>query len=169
VTDAGAGNTSLSIGPSATSGNIVIGAALGTGDVSIAAAQSAGGTVTIGSSSTATSIGGTLSCTGVGFLGGGISYIANDAASLSLTGTYNYMLFIKCGVTATQTITLPAAPPTNQYISFRVIKGAGGTVVIQGNGKQIYPNNSITNVASVTLNNSQAFNIFYDSVEWVEY
>lgn len=169
VTDAGSGATSLSIGPSATSGNIVIGSALGTGDISIATAQTATGTVTIGSSSTATSIGGTLSCTGVGFLGGGISYIANDAASLSLTGTYNYMLFIKCGVTATQTVTLPAAPPTNQYITFRVIKGAGGTVTVQGNGKNIYANNQIASAASATLNNSQSFKIYYNGIEWTEY
>ena len=78
------------------------------------------------------------------------------------------MLFIKCGVTASQTVTLPAAPVTNQYISFRVIKGSG-TVVIQGNGKQFYANNQIASVSSVTLNNSQAFNIFYTGVEWVEY
>jgi hypothetical protein len=44
VTDATAGNTSLAIGPSAVNGNIVIGAALGVGDVSIATAQASGGT-----------------------------------------------------------------------------------------------------------------------------
>ena len=59
LTDAGAGSTSLSIGPSAKNGNIVIGAALSAGDISIAAAQASGGTVTIGSANTATTLNGT--------------------------------------------------------------------------------------------------------------
>ncbi len=58
LTDAGAGSTSLSIGPSAVNGNIVIGGALSAGDVSIAAAQASGGTVTIGSANTATTLNG---------------------------------------------------------------------------------------------------------------
>lgn len=137
------------------------------GTLSLGTATATG--VTIGASTIPTTINGTLTCTGVGILGGGTSYIQNDVASLSLTGTYNYMLFIKCGVTAVQTVTLPVSPPTNQYISFRCIKGAGGTVSVAGNGKQIYANNGITSASSVTLNNSQSFKIFYDGVEWVEY
>jgi hypothetical protein len=63
VTDAGAGNTSLAIGPSATSGNIIIGASLGVGDVAIGAFQSTGGTITLGSASTVTTLNGTTTLT----------------------------------------------------------------------------------------------------------
>jgi len=65
VTDAGAGNTSLSIGPSAINGNILIGAQLGVGDITIGGAQIAGGTITLGSASTATTSAGTLTSTGL--------------------------------------------------------------------------------------------------------
>ena len=60
ITDAGASNTSLSIGASATSGNIVIGATLGTGDVTIGGSQASGGTITLGSSNTVTTVPGNL-------------------------------------------------------------------------------------------------------------
>jgi hypothetical protein len=54
ITDASAGSTALSIGPSVLNGNIVIGASLGIGDVSIGGAQSVGGTITLGSANTVT-------------------------------------------------------------------------------------------------------------------
>ena len=59
VTDATAGNTSLSIGPSAVNGNILIGAALGVGDITIGGAQITGGTITLGATNTVTTLNGT--------------------------------------------------------------------------------------------------------------
>ena len=59
--DTTAGTTGLSIGSTLVNGNIVIGAALGQGDISIAAAQTANGTVTIGSSVSTTTINSNLS------------------------------------------------------------------------------------------------------------
>jgi hypothetical protein len=61
LADTDAGTTALAIGPNVVNGNIVIGAALGQGDVSIGTAQTSGGTVTIGSGSTLTSFGGDVS------------------------------------------------------------------------------------------------------------
>jgi hypothetical protein len=52
--DTSAGTTALAIGPNAVNGNIVIGASLGVGDVSIGGSQSVGGTITLGSANTVT-------------------------------------------------------------------------------------------------------------------
>jgi hypothetical protein len=56
--------TALSIGSNVVNGNIVIGSALGVGDISIASAQAIGGTVTIGSANSETTINGTTKLIG---------------------------------------------------------------------------------------------------------
>jgi hypothetical protein len=93
ITDAGAGSTSLSIGPSVVNGNIIIGAALGVGDVAIGGAQSAGGTITLGSANTATTNAGSFT------VGAGTSFrcviMVRNAGSTSA---------------ASGTITIPGAP-----------------------------------------------------------
>ena len=164
--------TTLKLGSNITTVNIEIGGALTSGDIIIGNNNTTGATITIGKPLTETTINGTLTTTNAGILGGGISYIQFDAATLSLTGTYSYMLFVKCGVTASQTITLPAAPKVNQYITFRVIKGSGGTVTINSGSTpstNIYQNTSITAVSSVILANSWAFNIYFDGTQWMEH
>jgi hypothetical protein len=61
LVDTAAGTTALIIGGSnVVNGNIVIGASLGVGDISIGTTQISGGTVTIGSSAGATTIGSDL-------------------------------------------------------------------------------------------------------------
>ena len=64
-------------------------------DIIIGNNNTTGATITIGKPLTETPINGTLTTTNAGILGGGISYIQFDAATLSLTGTYIYMLFVK--------------------------------------------------------------------------
>jgi len=127
VTDAGAGSTSLSIGPSAVNGNIIIGAALGVGDVAIGGAQSAGGTITLGSANTATTnagsftvgagtsfrcvimernVGSTSSATGTITITGAPSALGNPLvfASINATTTSN-PYFINVQPTGTNTFT----------------------------------------------------------------
>lgn len=60
LVDTAAGTTGLSIGSTLVNGNIVIGAALGQGDISIGTAQTSSGSITIGSGDSVTSIGGNL-------------------------------------------------------------------------------------------------------------
>jgi hypothetical protein len=61
LVDTAAGTTAMIIGgPTLVNGNIVIGASLGVGDISIGTTQISGGTVTIGSSTGATTIGSNL-------------------------------------------------------------------------------------------------------------
>ena len=86
ITDAGAGSTSLAIGPSAVNGNIIIGAALGVGDVSIGGAQSAGGTITLGSVNTATTNAGSFTV-GVGTSFRCVIMGRNVGSTSSATGT----------------------------------------------------------------------------------
>ena len=93
ITDAGAGSTSLSIGPSAINGNIIIGAALGVGDVSIGGAQSAGGTITLGSVNTATTNAGSFTV-GVGTSFRCVIMVRNAGSTGAASGT----------------ITIPGAP-----------------------------------------------------------
>ena len=127
ITDAGAGSTSLSIGPSAINGNIIIGAALGVGDVSIGGAQSAGGTITLGSVNTATknagsftvgvgtsfrcvimgrNVGSTSASSGTITIAGAPSAFGNPLvfASINATTTSN-PYFINVNPTATNTFT----------------------------------------------------------------
>ncbi len=148
VADTTAGTTALSIGPSVNNGNIVIGAALGVGDVSIASTQSTGGTVTIGSVNTATTISGTLTASGsvvlpsggingtTGILSGKNGYGQGGTVTISATTINSTYLYIITGTTS-QTITLPTTATEYQIIIIRSIVnnvGIGATNTITAGG-----------------------------------
>jgi len=89
--DTASGITALTIGSNVINGNIVIGSALGIGDVSIASAQAIGGTVTIGSANSETTINGTTKLTGPlnvnSSTGSTDQYLASQGASTPIWKT----------------------------------------------------------------------------------
>jgi hypothetical protein len=110
LVDTTAGTTALEIGSKVAIGNIVIGAALGQGDISIGANQTSGGTITIGSDSSATEINGALTTTGLitadgGLTIGGANGITLASSSYTPTssqlGYYSGVTNIALTVTAT--------------------------------------------------------------------
>ena len=138
ITDAGAGATSLAIGPSATSGNIIIGAALGVGDVSIGAFQSSGGTITLGSSNTVTTLNGVVS-TGIGFLAGKTAIeINNGTRTLPVTTSgINQDYFYINNSGSVSTITLPPVL-ANQIVNIKHNGTAASLTVARSGSSTIF-------------------------------
>ena len=102
-------DSELTIGSTLTANNIIIGSALGVGDISIAAAQASGGTVTIGSANTVTSFAGGLTLGSSKYITtshsgtitlptstqvGGIVSGASISTTIPTTGTYSSMASI---------------------------------------------------------------------------
>jgi hypothetical protein len=118
--DTSAGTTALSIGPNAVNGNIVIGAQLGVGDVSIGGTQSAGGTITLGSANTVIN-------SSVGVLSGNTAF-SIVSASFTIPSSINRDYYIFCNANAANyTITMPARL-VNQVIHFRNFSGRTLTI-----------------------------------------
>jgi hypothetical protein len=97
LVDTDAGTTALEIGSKVVNGNIVIGAALGQGDISIGTNQSSGGTVTIGSNSSATELKGSIS------LNGNVSAVGNVSIGSNKTVFTTAGQQLRLGYTTTQT------------------------------------------------------------------
>jgi hypothetical protein len=87
----------LEIGSKVINGNIVIGAALGQGDISIGTSQTSGGTVTIGSTSTATELKGCSS------LNGNVSAVGNVSIGSNKTVFTTAGQQLRLGYATTQT------------------------------------------------------------------
>jgi hypothetical protein len=110
VADTTAGTTALSIGSSVVNGNIVIGAALGVGDIIVGGAQTTGGTVTIGSTNTATTNSGTLTSTGLITANAGLTLGSGQGIAC---GTTSYApTSSQIGYYLTASVTAIAAPST---------------------------------------------------------
>jgi hypothetical protein len=153
VTDASAGSTSLAIGPSAINGNIIIGAALGVGDVAIGGAQSAGGTITLGSVNTATTNVGSFT------VGAGTSFrcvimVRNAGSTSAASGTItipgapsafgNPLVFASLNITTTSNPYFINVNPTNTntFTYYKTFYNRSGTTF----------NNAIAGATGETFN-----------------
>ncbi|AIW01903.1 MAG: hypothetical protein ASQ68_gp13 [Yellowstone Lake virophage 6] len=131
VVDTDPNTTALAIGPNVINGNIVIGASLATGDVSIATAHTSGGTITLGSVSTETTINGIINIrndtdTGSSILSGNLGFVSINSA-YTVPAPINTRFFIRVSG-GTPTITLPT-PIAGQYITIRSITNGAVTIV----------------------------------------
>jgi len=169
VTDASATNTSLSIGPSAVNGNIVIGAALGVGDVSIATAQASGGTVTIGSSNTVTTLTGTLT-TALGTIAGKTGQSDVDVVTLPQTLSTSLNLDVSVtlfGGTTSGTYTIPSGLPSLQKINIKNWSTASQSIAFTTNLFYSYTNS--TGVTGTTLPVNETLSIQLLSGKWFQF
>lgn len=169
ITDAGAGFTSLSIGASATSGNIVIGAALGVGDVTIGGTQSSGGTITLGSSNTVTTLPGTLT-TSLGTIAGKTAQIDVDTTSLpaSMLTTVNLEVSITIFGSAVSGIyTIPSGLPTLQKLYIRNWTDASQTIAFTTNLYYAYGITSSASSATILAGASLSVQLL--SSKWFQF
>jgi hypothetical protein len=153
ITDAGAGSTSLSIGPSAVNGNIIIGAALGVGDVSIGGSQSTGGTITLGSASSATTNAGSFTV-GVGTSFRCVIMVRNAGSTSAASGTItipgapsafgNPLVFASLNITTTNNPYFLNVNPTatNTFTYYKTFYNRSGTTF----------NNAIVGATGETFN-----------------
>lgn len=169
LVDTDAGTTGLSIGSTLVNGNIVIGAALGVGDISIASAQLAGGTVTIGSSNTVSTISGTLT-SGRGVLSGNTICPVYDsfAGNQTISTTLNVDAFIVIyGGLGSSIFTIPTGFPTGQRLTFKSTATNVQTlrftnkIVILSNGTQ-------TGVSDFTFANAAVLNVIFNGTLWYQ-
>jgi len=159
VSDTASGITALNIGSSVVNGNIVIGSALGVGDIAIAGAQAAGGTVTVGSANTETTLNGIINVLN-DVLGANMT-IAGKIGYESTNVTYTiptninirYILRITGG---TPTITLPT-PVRGQYITIRSIT-ANAVSISSATGLILNGQTASTN--SITLTTSGSITLY---------
>ena len=189
ITDAGSGATSLAIGPSATSGNIIIGAALGIGDVAIGGSQSSGGTITLGSANTVTTTNGTLSTNDNYFLSGSSSTaitvmsgkirveVNQGSRTITLANYNNEAIFINTGTGGGGGgFTLPTVASAKGYkFIFRsvqlsatteITKNASDVNCILTSGAKAYDVASATNLVSMGAGTIRTF--VSDGTFWVQ-
>jgi hypothetical protein len=189
ITDAGAGSTSLSIGPSAVNGNIIIGASLGVGDVAIGGSQSSGGTITLGSSNTVTTTNGTLSTNDNYFLSGSSSTaitvssgkirveVNQGSRTITLANYNNEAIFLNTGTGGGGGgFTLPTVASAKGYkFIFRSVQLSATTEITKnasdGNcilttGAKAYDVASATNLVSMGSGTTRTF--ISDGTFWVQ-
>ena len=154
VADTTAGNTALTIGSNVSAGNIVIGGGLGAGDISIATAQTTGGTVAIGSANTVMTLSGDVLVTGggtsgtTGVLAGRTGY-DTVSGNFTIPATINSTYFLRI-TGGTPNITLPV-PVIGQTIIFRSI--TTGLVTINASASTtIILNGSFVSILIIFLN-----------------
>jgi len=145
-----AGTTALSIGPSAVNGNIIIGAALGVGDVAIGGAQSAGGTISLGSSNTVTTLNGVVSA-GIGFLAGKTAIeINNGTRTLPVTTSginQDYYYISNSG--SVSTLTLPPVL-ANQIVNIKHNGTAASLTVARSGSSTIFGAGASSGTTTIT-------------------
>lgn len=169
LVDAAATETALEIGSKVVIGNIVIGGALNAGDISIASTQASGGTVTIGSSNTVTTISGKLTSSR-GVLSGNTvyavydSFTGNQTISTSLDIDAFIVIF---GGLGSSIFTIPSGFPTGQRLTFKSIASNNQTlrftnkIVILSNGTQ-------TGVDDYSFSNANVLNVIFNGVIWYQ-
>jgi hypothetical protein len=169
--DTNAGTTALTLGSNVVIGNIVIGAALGAGDVGIATAQSSGGTVTIGSNNTETTLKGTVLVSGGGTSGttgvlSGKTGFGTTASNFTIPTSINsyYILRVTGG---SPNIVLPV-PVIGQTIVIRTIS-AGLVTITATAGVAIFPNLATASVSSFKLPTGGAAELYATSTtQWIQ-
>ena len=171
VADASAGTAALTIGSNVIVGNIVIGAALSAGDISIATTQAAGGTVSIGSNNTETTLSGTVLVSGgasSGTTGVIIGKTGYDSVSSNFTipATINstYILRITGG---TPNINLPTAV-IGQTIIIRSITTGAITITATASAV-IFANGSAVSVGSIALATAGTIRLYATTaLQWIQ-
>jgi hypothetical protein len=164
IADTGTGTTALSIGSNVVNGNIVIGSALGVGDIAIAGSHIAGGTITVGSANTATLLNGTINVpndilTNDITFAGKIGYESIAAATYSIpaSGLLNIRYILRATVASTITLT---GQPRGQYVIIRSTT-AGIVTISMGSGISVILNASITaNTTSFVLTTSSSITLY---------
>jgi hypothetical protein len=165
LVDTAAGTTALIIGgPNIVNGNIVLGAALGQGDISMGAAQTATGTTTIGSSVSTTTIQGKISYGG--FIRAGNTDFIETTANYTITTTINREFFLVAN-TGTATVTFPTGV-VGQIITVRNQTSGNISLVAQA-GNFFFPSNSgtIAGFAPWTMPLGAAQRFYFYSTYWM--
>jgi hypothetical protein len=169
--DALAGATALTIGSNVVIGNIVIGAALSAGDISIATTQAAGGTVSIGSNNTETTLSGDVFVAGggnfgtTGVLSGKTGY-DTTSSNFTIPATINstYILRITGG---TPNINLPTAV-IGQTIIIRSITTGAVTITATASAV-IFASKSAVSVGSIALATAESITLYATTaLQWIQ-
>jgi hypothetical protein len=138
-------STALTIGSTVVNGNIVIGASLGQGDISIASAQASGGTVTIGSTNTVTTF------------AGGLTLGSSKYITTSHTGTISLPSTTQVGGVVTGSSISTTVPSTGNLSSMSSISLTAGVWLVSGS-RQLDSTSGTTRVV-VGLGNNLRTNV----------
>jgi hypothetical protein len=168
IADAAAGSTALTIGSNIVEGNIEIGGALTTGDITIGKNNISGATVTIGTSTTSTTINGRFITTN-GTIAGYSAYIGVSTYPYTLSTTVNTNVCLNLfSSVSSSTITIPAI--SGNYPAGQVIMIKNSTLptheLITNNS--FFPKGASAAVTSFIIPSYGAIVFFASSSVWLQ-
>jgi hypothetical protein len=182
VADTAVNTIALTIGSNVVNGNIVIGSALGVGDIAIAGAHLAGGTITIGTGLTSTTINGLIKLKTPIIANAGSTPSSQNATETTLYGglmwssvNANYTIpsninreFFMVIQGVTRTITLPALT-IHQIINIKVFSASTMNITAPVVGTNIYPKTggSVATTYVMPADSTQRF--YCDGSSWFGY
>ena len=182
MADTATNTIALTIGSNVVNGNIVIGSALGVGDISIASAHLAGGTITVGTGLTSTTINGLIKVKSPAITNTGSTPSTQAATETTLYGglmwssvSANYTIpsninreFFLVITGGSKTINMPAVNiNTHQIINIRVLSASSMNISAASAGTMFYPSDGVDVASTYSMPASSSQRFYCDGSSWI--